>query len=349
MRKTVFLAGGIVWGVVALIMLFELVAGLNGGGRLLAANSGLVRFVQGNLSLVREESISLADIHRIEIEAFYHSVRVFLTDGAEMTVRQYDTDSDADPKTLFSSSKANGALRVSIAHRIRLMFFTGAGPRLEIDIPRTYAGAVAVKTASGSIRLYDPVKWSDVSIISSSGTIRSNGSLTCAALDVETSSGSVNLGDIRAGSVRIDTSSGTIRLGDVAVRGSAGISSSSGSHHVGDLSAGVFSIRGKSGSMRYSGVSGGGVVTNSSGSINLGRLEVKGEVSVSGSSGTQRMELTGNQNLAVSISTTSGSIRAADLALSYTDNRGRNASATVGSGADGTLNLKSSSGSIIIR
>jgi DUF4097 and DUF4098 domain-containing protein YvlB len=387
MKKSVFLIGGIIWAGIALAALVILLLGLSG-----SASAGRFQWFRGgaNMSsmwdsstLVKEERFSLAEITALEIGTQYQDIRIALVEGQEMTVRQYDIDET----TQFAADLYGSRLSLNTEHKNRVTFSMATNSRLEIDLPREYAHSVALAASSGAINLYSAAQWGDTSLSSNSGDIRFKDGLTCGSLEIVTSSGSVNIGDIKADSLDIRTNSGDVRLnelqasGSIALKSSSGslncgsvistnfavytnsgdmrignvtansgveITSSSGSQNLGSVKAETFIIKSNSGSLRYSGICGQGSIENSSGSINCGALELRGNVIVSSNSGDQRLTLTAGQNFEITISTNSGSIRAMGIDLSYSDNKGKNAFATVGDGSGGTLSITTSSGSVNI-
>jgi hypothetical protein len=72
-------------------------------------------------------------------------------------------------------------------------------------------------------------------------------------------------------------------------------------------------------------------------------------VTISSNSGDQKLQLSEGQSFEITISTSSGTIRAAGINLSYADNKGKNAFATVGDGSGGKLSIASSSGNVSIK
>lgn len=385
MKRKGFLVGAIIWTVIAALLLGVLVIALT-GGKLLSNLPGLERFGGGisfvsgaGTELVKEESYPLSGIDKIDISASYHNINVILTNGSEIKLRQYDSNGD----NLFDAQQGGSQLTIDIPSRVIIGIMNFSNPRLDIELPESYADAVSLTTSSGGISASGSPHWGKTIIASGSGTIRFDG-ITGAGLDISSSSGGVRLGKVsgqdvtissNSGTVRtgdisakndlsistssgsinsenleaeniaVKANSGTLRLGDVSASGEARLETSSGSQNVGMLSASAFRLFANSGTMRYDGISGCGTVSSTSGSINCSGLDVRGDSLVESSSGTVRITLAGNQNFAVMISTNSGSISEGPLRLMY-DKSGRNASGTAGDGSSGTLSIKTSSGSI---
>ncbi len=426
MKKGLFLAGALVWAVIAVAALGVLGYALFTRDTNSSWFGGLFTNSQAwdDNELVKEESFTLSGIGELAFDVRYHNLDIVPVDGDVLTVRQYDQDAE----NLFAASSQAGRLAITI--REGISFSIGVNftmPRLEILLPRAYAAAMTLETSSGSVDVDSAVQWGNTGIATNSGTVRLEEGIACAALRVKTLSGSVHAGAIRAatvevgtssgtqhldniyadgdvalssnsgsvntaditagGAVRVSSSSGTQRLdsitaaGDVALKSNSGsincaglaaadctISSSSGtldfgdigvsghletgtssaSHNTGRVSAATYRINSTSGTLRYEGLAGRGSIETSSASINIGALDIKGDTAITSTSGTQRLTLADGQSFHVAISTNSGRIDADDIALSYSDREGDNAFGTVGSGQNGTLTLKSSSGSINI-
>lgn len=207
--------------------------------------------------------------------------------------------------------------------------------------------SLILKTDSGSIHL-GSTKASSINIRSASGSQRLNKLQAAGDIMLKATSGSINSEDITAKSFTADSNSGALRLGNIDASGQVNISTSSASQNLGHLKCETFAISSNSGSLHYDGISGAGSVNNSSGSINCNSLDVRGDISIKSTSGTQRITLAPEQNFEINISVSSGSIRASSLSLYYSDNSGKKAFGTVGNGGDRTLSLRSSSGSINI-
>jgi DUF4097 and DUF4098 domain-containing protein YvlB len=388
MRKRVFFTGAIIWTLIFIALISIIIITVTGSasifnlGEFFNVRSFSAAF-DANTPLVKEETFTMAGVTELGVNALYQDIIIKLTDGVDMTVRHYDID--ASPFT--SQTAAGGSIiNISVPTRVNVSI-NMANPRLEIDLPRSYAGAVKLDSSSGEINMNEYAEWSAATLISASGDVRFQAGIKCENLKIETSSGTVRLGDADANSINIKSASGDMRMnelrangdivlksssgtmrssnitavnlkieslsgdiniGDVTVVGNADISSSSGSQYAGLVKTNTYKISGLSGTLRYSGLSGAGSVSSSSGTITCNALDVKGDVSFIAASGNQRISLAPDQNIEVKISVTSGDIRAPDLALYYTDRLGRNATGKVGDGSAGTLDVRSSSGNITI-
>ena len=387
MKKSVFLIGSVVWTAIAAAALIILVAALSGAN----LTKNLPDWLRGgaasnafgdNTTLKKEERYNLSGIKELGVDVRYQDIRIALIDGGDMVVRHYDIEQ----AEAFKPDNNGSRLNIKIPE-VNFTFFNISNARLEIDLPRSYADSVMLKSSSGDINLDGRAEWGEASIIASSGDVRLGEGLTCENLSVGTSSGSITLGNVDAGAIQISSASGSQRLnelralGDVSLKSSSGsincgdiaalnlkinnasgdlrigdanaggrvdITTSSGSHHAGNIRAASYNISTASGALRYGGLSGAGSVSASSGSINCDALDVKGDVSLTSTSGDQRLTLAPDQSFDLNITSASGTIRASGFELYYSDRNGKNAFATVGGENGGKLGIRSSSGSVSI-
>ena len=342
MKKRLFLIFALVWVVIALAVLALLVAGLSGKQFF----GGFDMFMADSAKLVKEESFSLDEMQAFSISVPHHSLYVTLVDDTQITIRQYD----ADAENLFTAQAGDGRLAVSISPRsLSTMFgiWLHINPRLEISLPRSYANDIDFQASSGSIHLAGAPIWGITHISSRSGSIHIKEAMSCKTLELSAASGSIELYAARAESLMIHTRSGSQRLGDMEVTGELTCSAASGSIRTGNLRAARLFVKTSSGSIRTDGLSGMGSVESTSGSVHCGALDVQGDMSISSSSGSLRLTLAGDQHFRLQAGSSSGSIRADGISLGY-DQRGKNASGTVGDGSRGMLTLRTASGSISV-
>lgn len=244
-----------------------------------------------------------------------------------------------------SISTSSGSIHLGNTEASSININSSSGT-LRLDELRADEGLI-LKSNSGSIHL-GSTQASSINIRSASGSLHLDKLQAAADILLKSTSGSISSEDITAKSFTADSNSGTLRLGNIGVTDQVNISTSSASQNLGHLQCETFTISSNSGSLRYDGISGTGNIDSSSGSISCNALDVRGDVSIKSTSGTQRITLAPEQNFEINISVSSGSIRASSLSLYYSDSNGKKAFGTVGNGGDRTLDLRSSSGSINI-
>ena len=254
MKKPFFLAGAIVWAVIAaaaLLLLASSLAGADLSGLIpgWTASGGIggafVNAVNSNTPLIKEEKFSAAGLNALEVSAKNQSIKITLTDGGEVAVRHYDIKS----APAFEAGVSGGKLSVDI-QRHYITLFNISSPRLEIDLPRAFSGNVSLKSASGSISLGGRGEWGSVSLDSVSGAVRFVGGLKCADLIINTVSGSVSLGDTHAGTAVIGSVSGALRLENLTFSGEGVLKNMSGSINAGNIAAAGLNIKSGSGAVR---------------------------------------------------------------------------------------------------
>jgi hypothetical protein len=286
MKKAIIIASIAAWGLAALLITYFLITGLRGDSKVFNINVN----AGGDISLIHEESFSLEGMDTFYINTNYQSVRVELNNGDKLTVRHYDY-SNADP---FTAEPGGGALDIRAGRRTAMGGFFGFGvsvdPRLEISVPRSFAGNVSLTSASGSVRIEDSVTWGDVTLKTTSGSIRVNGTLTSSETDVQSVSGSVRLnGKVRCSGLNVRTTSGSVTVSNCETGGQVFLKSTSGSVRSGNITGADVTCE------------------TTSGSQTLGAVEASGTVRLTSVSGSVRADaVRASQH---HIHTTSGSIR----------------------------------------
>ncbi len=336
MKKTGILFSIILWSLIAVIILGFLVVGF------------FVKFDFGQIgrsgavSLVKEESYSLLDIKQVVVECHF-DIKTALVGGDDLSVRQYDTDSDA----LFTSRFDGNTLYIKQErHGEWFQFFFRDTGRLELDLPQGYDGGIRFVSASGDVTVPGDVRWQEVSLQSTSGDIRLDGTLDCASARIKSTSGTLRLsGDVRSsGALELSSLSGDVRTQALTGQ-TVEVSSTSGDVSLGDVTAERYVLRCTSGNIRANSLSGGGSLSNTSGGIDAALLELTGDVEARSTSGSVSLRVQKGLSFLVEASVTSGSIRSG-FALPVSDSRGRHASGTIGDNARWRLSLSSTSGDI---
>ena len=363
MKRPVLLTFAVIFTVAALAVLGVLVMSLSGridmGGFF---KSGFKNATSGEL--IKEETFDASALTDLNISTRDQRIEFILTNEDFITVRQYD-NIRAEP---FSATQTADSLSIELMLNVQIAILDTVIPRLEIYVPRTYAGDVSATSTSGGIACEDAITWNAVQLNSKSGSIRFEQSINCDTLRATSTSGSVRLGELAvgggmqlassSGSIRVDgnircdalaaeASSGAISLGDVSIAGNAALTTKSGSIRVGALTAQSYTISASSGSVKIASLTGKGTATTGSGSISCDALNVTGDTHFQASSGAVRVTMGDVKNLNFEITSGSGSHRTGGYNFMY-DKTGKKGSCTIGDGSTGTLSIKTSSGSIVI-
>jgi len=366
MKRPVILTFAIIFSIAAIAVLCVLVASLSGRMDMMGfLSKGFSNATSGEL--IKEESFDAAGLTNFYVKARDQRIDFIMTDGDEITVRQYDTK-DAEP---FEAQKTTDNLSIELKADIRLVLFGISMPRLEIYIPRGYAGSISASSSSGSIVCEEAVRWADTELEAKSGSIRFNQGITCDSLSAVSGSGTIKISEIQAagnvllsaasGSIRVEgdiectsftaeAGSGMVALDDVEIygNGTAKITTHSGGIRMNKLtSLSGFYITAGSGSVKAEAMTGLGFVNSGSGSVSCGELSVTGDTEITCGSGAVRVSLDDVRNLNIETITGSGSLRASDYSFMF-DASGRRGYCTIGDGSIGTLSIKTGSGSIVI-
>ncbi|NLB28754.1 MAG: DUF4097 domain-containing protein [Clostridiales bacterium] len=324
MKRPVLLTLAIIFMVASLATLGILIASLTGkinvGGFFRAGFSDIATG-----ELIKEETFDASSLSELNISTQDQKIEIILTDDDFITVSQYD-GAVAEP---FSTAETSDELRIALGSKFRITVFNAIISRLEIHLPRSYAGDVTAVTSSGGITCDDAVTWSDAAAESRSGSVRI-ADIACSSLTVSSSSGAIRVGGIASGgAVNLESTSGSIRAEGAVHCDELRVETLSGSVSLADVSS-----------------SAGAVITTASGSIRAGDISAQ-SYSVRPSSGSVRLTMGGMKNLAFEISSNSGSLRTGGYEFMY-DASGRRGVYTVGDGSAGTLSVKTTSGAISI-
>ena len=318
MKKAILSVGILIWGILAVIVSTILVYAMfdlpkpgwaeNLPATIWKGENTMIHF-GGNTALLLEEDYVLDGIDTLRVIATYQDVTITLHDGADMRVRHYDYNT-ADPLT---ADFSGGSLTITAQKwNVFNIFGFTASPRLEIELPREYAGNADISSVSGTVKIEGDVSWGDVRLKTTSGSIRT-GDISALSIDIQSTSGSLSPGLLDAdNNVRLKATSGSIRGDDIRA-GSVEAQSTSGSLNLGALTSGG-SVRMKtvSGSIKAGNIKGRDVTSEStSGSQTLGAIDAAGMIRLTAVSG--RVEAAAVRSPEHYIKTTSGSIRIGEL------------------------------------
>jgi hypothetical protein len=259
-RKAIIISAVVLWSAAALVIVFFLITGVKGDDKMFGFG--------GDVILLREESISLGTVNTLITETTYQRIGVTLHDGDDCTVRHYDY-SKATPFTFVPHGHT---LEIRLADRkIVGGFGFSADPRLEISIPRKYAESVDLTSVSGSVRIEGDVSWYGAALKTTSGSI-SIGQLEAAGnVSVNSTSGSVRAGGIKGSEITVKTTSGSLNLGTVEAAGAVSLTSVSGSVRADSVTAESHQIKTTSGSIHIGEIDRNkGEIRSTSGSIRTG-------------------------------------------------------------------------------
>ncbi|MCL2718561.1 MAG: DUF4097 domain-containing protein [Lachnospiraceae bacterium] len=275
----------------------------------------------GNASLRHTTNLSIDEKTALDITVSSDNIYFLQSDSNELIVKEYYGNSarKADIR------QSGQTVTIRSEQHINLFSF-GFGmisDRIEIYLPKNYAGNINAKASSGNIK-------SELVFVGD-------------RLSFEANSGTINLNSLTAGKVNLRASSGSIKINEI--NGNSTVKANSGSITI-DRIGGLADIDASSGTIRVDNISGGINAKANSGAIRIGITELKGDVSATTSSGSINLDLPSDSSFRFSADTSSGSIRTDfEGSLSF-NSRGNSANGVVGSEPVYTVALKANSGGV---
>jgi hypothetical protein len=263
--------------------------------------------------LVNMQEIELVRFDEIEIQYRSEEVTIFSDNSDKFILKEYMTEN----KSSYFAKITNSGNKLIIEAGQRPLFNIFRA-RIEVYIPVSNKN-ITIKTSSGSIKAAGEYKASLMKIESSSGIISVN-SITADRINFKTSSGSINCQNANGNSI-IETSSGSIVCsiinGDLSAKSSSGkiaLDQVSGSLNTttrsGDIHTGKTGenadIHTRSGSIVAGGVNGIAILETSSGSIHCLTTENARDLKITTSSGGVILDIPRNSNFNFSSRSSSG-------------------------------------------
>ena len=320
-----------------------------------AFSIGFALFKQNEGSTTMEnQSFAVSGIQQISIVTDLPSVVVKPVQGDQLNLTWRTGE-----LVKFSAALTDGALVIDYrlhTNWVKTMLlspFSMENYVLEVELPESYAGTLAVQTASGSVSAYGALNLADLSLTSISGSVDASDIDSKAAVVIHSTSGSVHADAVLAAQdIRLNTVSGSVDLRKATALGGIAVQTTSGKITLSEVNAAVeLTVKTTSGAADVSlahcdaGVS----FSSVSGSLRLSDVDC-GEIASKTVSGSLQFEkLTAN---AIALQSTSGSINGTlsgaqdDYSISvHTVSGGSNVKSTA-SGKAKTLTLNTVSGSI---
>jgi hypothetical protein len=277
---------------------------------------------EGKPELVNERSFPVEGINLISIE--YSSGRVVFLEGGDNTLSFREYMSGGKTKYYAQSSAAGGIIAIENGRR---PWFRRLRARLEVYLPRSFAGDCRVSLGSGNIEAK-----TDIAI---QGEVR-----------VSTSSGTTRLQKLRAQKIRLRAQSGSIHA--IGLYGDTDMQISSGGLHIGELEGGDHQVRLSSGSANIALASGGGSFSSSSGNITMEMARLSGDLAFELSSGNLDLTLPHNAAFYLDAETSSGGVSVKSGDDSFSVQNRASVLRPVGDNPQFTIRAEVSSGNIDI-
>ncbi len=216
-----------------------------------------IRELAGELVHAVDETVSAptASLREIHISSVSEDIRFNLTDSDTLTARLQGsvttTNPNALPRLVQEQTGDTLTLRV-VQDGVMVGFYTGQ-VTLDIDMPASWAGALAVASSSAEVSLPETVLESlDVQTVS--GDIDIGPLKTTRETSLQTSSGQVILNGAACDTFRLSTVSGDMVLEDIRCRGNAQLETSSGQMEITNLESNTLHVTAVSGDISLTGV-----------------------------------------------------------------------------------------------
>jgi len=315
-----------------------------------------------DMKLVNEILVPVADLQHICV--IYHSDTVYVEDSNEDQVRLREFMTIDDPSLYAQYAVKNGELSIVAGKRPILM--GGLRTRIELYIPKSFSQKLSLQVSSGSLKIQNLPKLSDLTIMSKSGSQKLN-DVNANILHVTATSGSIKMEDctyhsvvigVNSGSVRMDrvhteeiigkTTSGSIKAYGATFANSATLVSNSGSIKMEDCKSYTLEILTSSGSVKVDTDKTKGTFISSSGSVNVKTKELIGDVNLKSTSGSSKLYLHSEQDFRFDLRNGSGSAKVKAERREYTKKNSHHKAGFVGSNQGPLVTGESTSGSVSV-
>jgi len=324
------------WRIVALLalaalLIFVLIRGTKGAFAMFGW------FDHSDVEIVLDERFDIRGVRQVTLDAGSLTVEVKSTteDQARLV---FQSNLPPDKRAQLAVERDGDAFVIEQLRHVRIGLYLNVREKLTLYLPAGYQEALTLRLRSGNLTMADARSFSSLEVNLTSGNVEI-GDIAAGSYDVHASSGNVTLGNWRGeGTLRV--TSGNIRLHSLA-GDSHEIRSSSGTIRIGTL-IGDSALHVTSGTVRVEHFEGAGSVTSSSGSVNVGIRRITGELSVRCSSGTIRLTVPDSLAFHFEAESLSGSVKT-DFPSSR---EGRRTTAAVGASPKHTLRCHTTSGTI---
>jgi len=315
----------------AALILFVMIGGMKGAFAMFGW------FDHSEVEIVLDERFDFEGVRQVKLDVGSLTVEVKATNEDQARL-VFQSNLPPDKRAQLAVERDGDAFAVEQLRHVRIGLFLNVREKLTLYLPASYQDALVLRLRSGNLTMADARTLSSLEVNVSSGNVEL-GDIVAKSYDVHASSGNVTLGNWR-GQGKIRVTSGNVRL--LSLTGEQHeIRSSSGTVRIGSL-AGDSLVHVTSGTVRVEHFEGGGSFSSSSGSVNVGITRLTGDVSLQCTSGAVRVTVPSGLAFRFEGESSSGSVR-----TDFPSTReGRRHTATVGSAPNYTLRCNTTSGSI---
>lgn len=196
--------------------------------------------------------------------------------------------------------------------------------RIEVNVPKSFEGALQIRTSSGRVDIEDTLILPSVSITTASGNI-SLGEIQSEG-QIQSTSGEISIDKLIGESHKVQTTSGDISIEEIQ---------------------GECEISCVSGSFKAEKLKGYGEAKSTSGEIHIEELILMGDLDLDTVSGEVNLNFSSDSSAKITMNSNSGDLEG-DIPISYTHNKEHRGTAEVGTGRAHQVNIQTVSGEICI-
>lgn len=215
----------ILWAALAIFLTGALIFGISEGGISWSRE----------MAVQKQETIALDGIQNIRMDFSSENISITPTDDNQITVVETSNKSLRE-REKFSAASEGGTLTISQGQD---RIFTGIfgmsmNRKVELFIPRSYAGSMGLDLNSGNIVISGVLTLKSFTSSLDSGNFEAGSILAAEDAVITTDSGNVKIGSLAARSYKLRVASGNIRIADLS--GSGEIKGTSGNIRIDSLS-----------------------------------------------------------------------------------------------------------------
>lgn len=252
----------------------------------------------------KEENIELQDINDIQLNFKSGDLNVFFTDENKIRIVQYSYKT-LEQDELFEVNKSSSKITVAENRKPRFYFFYFNSIAYDVYIPKQYEEALSIKSVSGDIEVSEGLKFTTLTISSTSGDIKM-GDVEANSIHIETTSGDIRLQNLKEETLKLKTVSGDI-IAETA-EGKIVANSTSGDIVIKNAKGNI-EARTTSGEIEFKTIEGNVDMQSVSGNIECDDFKITDSSNIKTTSGEVKMYLNKDSNCEIQTHTTSGNIR----------------------------------------
>ncbi len=297
------------------------------------------------LKVLKEEHVDMSDIQEIELNFSSSDIDVSITDDSTISIIESATVK-LEEDELFTLINQNGKLVVTAGRKRRQSVLFGFGftqRKVELLLPKKYAGDLNLTTSSGDIRIFSDLDLKNISVNQASGDLKTDYALTVQSFKAQLASGDIKVKYLECKDYALKTASGDIAIS--FLKGSGDIATMSGDITIKELEAVIYTIQSASGDINLKKIQGSGEVRTASGDIDASYLSILEYSRLTAASGDIDIELAEDISFEMEAKCISGEIRG-NVAMDYKNKKASQATAVIGEAPYAKLTISTASGDV---